>query len=280
MRIDPSNTDQLNSWDGEGGENWTNRADRFDHGVAGYGDAFFTAAAIEDGANILDIGCGSGPTTRAAARRAGSGSVLGVDLSTRQLELARETARREGLENVHFEQADAQIHQFPEASFDLVISRHGLMFFGDPVTAFGNIAWSMRANARLVALTWQPFSRNAWLRSFFSTLLGEQDPTPPPNDRPSPLSLSEPERVHGLLESAGFADVRLDDLRAPMYYGSDVEDAFSFIIGSFGWLVREFEPSEQQRAHERLRADIAEHLTEDGVCYESAAWLVTARRPG
>jgi cyclopropane fatty-acyl-phospholipid synthase-like methyltransferase len=89
LRIDHANADQLRAWDGDQGAYWAARSDRFDEGVAGYHEQFLTTAAIDATANVLDIGCGNGQTTRDAARRATAGSPLGVDLSSRMIELGR-----------------------------------------------------------------------------------------------------------------------------------------------------------------------------------------------
>ena len=90
---------------------------------------------------MLDIGCGNGQTSRDAARAASEGGrVLGIDLSGPMLAKAAQLARDEGISNVRFEQADAQVHAFEAGAFDLAISRFGVMFFEDPVAAFANIA--------------------------------------------------------------------------------------------------------------------------------------------
>ena len=78
-----------NSWDGDQGAYWATHARRFNEGVAAYRDPFFAAAAVDVSSKVLDIGCGSGQTTRDAARCATAGSALGVDLSSRMIELAR-----------------------------------------------------------------------------------------------------------------------------------------------------------------------------------------------
>jgi ubiquinone/menaquinone biosynthesis C-methylase UbiE len=104
---------------------------------------------------VLDIGCGSGQTTREVARAAVSGSALGVDVSARRLAEARRLSEAAGLHNVSFELGDAQIHPFPSAYFTLAISRFGTMFFADPVAAFTNIARALRPAAPLIQLVWQ-----------------------------------------------------------------------------------------------------------------------------
>jgi SAM-dependent methyltransferase len=275
--IDPSNVEQLRAWDGDQGAFWADRADRFNEGVAAYRDQFFAAAAIEPTATVLDIGCGSGQTTRDAARRATDGSALGVDLSARMIELARRLAEREGLANADFVQADAQIHPFPKEHFDIAISRHGAMFFGDPPAAFANIARALRPGGRLVLLTWQPLDRNEWLTAFRTAFAaGRALPTPPKT--PNPASLSDPDLVRDLLTSAGFTDVRLQALFEPMYFGRDVDDACQFISGQFGWMLNGLDDDTRARALDSLRASMADHQTERGVLYDSAAWLVQARR--
>src|SRR5215469_11891528 len=112
--------------------------------------------------HVLDIGCGTGQTTREAARAARAGSALGVDASAPAVERARALARAEGPRNVTFELADAQAHRFPQERFDLAISRFGTMFFDDPAVAFANIRRAMRPAARLVMMVWQARERNEW----------------------------------------------------------------------------------------------------------------------
>jgi ubiquinone/menaquinone biosynthesis C-methylase UbiE len=112
--------------------------------------------------HVLDIGCGTGQTTREAARAAATDSAPGTDISAARLARARRLARAEGLRNVSFVQADAQTHRFPPARFDLAISLFGTMFFADPVAAFTNIGSALRPGARLVQLVWQHRDHQVW----------------------------------------------------------------------------------------------------------------------
>jgi SAM-dependent methyltransferase len=279
VRVDPSNVEQLNAWDGDFGDFWAARADRFDEGVAGYHDQFLAAAAIEPTANVLDIGCGSGQTTRDAARRAtGGGSAHGVDLSSRMVELARQLAEKEQVANATFRQADAQVHPFPEQYFDVAISRSGAMFFGDPQAAFTNIAQAIRPDGRLVLLAWQPLESNEWLSAFRTALAAGRELPTPPLEAPGPFSLSDPDRVRQLLTSSGFADVRLRSLHEPMYFGRDADDACEFVSAQFASMLADLDADARARALDNLRATVADHQTGRGVLYDSAAWLVEARR--
>jgi ubiquinone/menaquinone biosynthesis C-methylase UbiE len=155
LQADPTNAGQARAWDGDEGAYWAEHAQRFDRAVAGYHGRFMAACGIARGERVLDIGCGTGQTTFDAAEAAGNGSALGVDLSARMIELARRLAAGQGIGNVGFEQADAQIYPFPAGSFDVAISRTGTMFFGDPAAGFANIGRALRPGGRLVMLAWQ-----------------------------------------------------------------------------------------------------------------------------
>ncbi|SFO85105.1 Ubiquinone/menaquinone biosynthesis C-methylase UbiE [Amycolatopsis arida] len=279
VRVDPANSDQLRAWDGATGAYWAERAERFDEGVAEYQGPLLDAAAVDTTARVLDVGCGSGRLTRDLATRATAGSALGMDLSAPMLELARGLAERERLANVTFQQADAQVHPFPDEHFDLIASRHGVMFFGDPRTAFANLARATRRGGRLVLLTWQPPERNPWIGAFRAALAAGRELPPPPTEAPSPFSLSDPDQVRGLLTSAGLTEVRLRGLTAPMYFGRDVDDAARFVTGQHAGMLEGLDAAGRARALDDLRATLADHRTERGVRYDSACWLVEARRP-
>ena len=152
------------------------RADLFDAEIRPHNERFRAVAAIDRDDRVLDIGCGTGQSTRQAARVATAGSVLGVDISGDALALARRISADEGLTNVAYEQADAQTHPFPPGEFDVCISRFGVMFFGDLVAAFTNIGRALRADARLILLVWQQQERNEWSVAVSETIGSRQPP--------------------------------------------------------------------------------------------------------
>src|SRR3954471_7612643 len=150
------------AWDGEEGDQWTQFADEYDTSVRSIWARFLETDPIALADRVLDIGCGSGQSTRDAARRARSGSALGVDLSESMLAEARRRASTEGLTNVKFLRADAQVHAFDPATFDVAISRFGSMFFSDRRAAFSNIASALRPGGRIALLVWQATVHNEW----------------------------------------------------------------------------------------------------------------------
>ncbi|CAL9356016.1 2-methoxy-6-polyprenyl-1,4-benzoquinol methylase, mitochondrial [Actinosynnema sp. ALI-1.44] len=276
--VDPTNSDQFTAWDGDQGGFWADHADRFDGGAARYHERLLDAARIDPADRVLDIGCGTGKSSRDAARRAARGHVLGVDLSSKMIAVARRRAEREGVANVAFEQADAQVHPFPEAAFDVVISRHGVMFFGDPDKAFANIARALRPGGRMALLTWQPLARNEFA-STFRTLFADGKPLPePPAGAPHPFSLSDPDRVRALLTGAGLTDVELHAVSEPVWLGDDVADALAFITARQAAQLAELDEAARARVVEAAREDMARHCDEHGVRYASAAWIVQATK--
>jgi ubiquinone/menaquinone biosynthesis C-methylase UbiE len=237
------------------------------------------AYGIRRADNVLDIGCGTGETTREAARMALDGSVLGVDVSAPMIERARELSQAEGLQNVLFEVADAQVHTLRPDYFDIAISRFGTMFFADAVAAFGNIGRALRPGGRLVMMVWQDGNSNEWFVSIRTALAGGEKTASLPEDV-EPFSLGDPSTVEEILAAAGFTEVAFSEVDKPVYYGRDVGAAFDFARALWitNEMVEHMDRASSERALERLRRTLAEHQREDGVWFESRAWIVTARR--
>jgi SAM-dependent methyltransferase len=274
--VDPSNLDQLRAWGGDEGAYWAAHADHFDRSMAAYRLPFLDAAAIEPDERVLDVGCGTGQTTRDAARAATAGTALGVDLSSLMIEHAVRRAAEEQLGNVRFVQADAQVHPFEAGSFDVAIGRTSAMFFGDPVAAFTNVGRALRSGGRLVLLTWQGPEPNEWIREISGALsAGRNLPLPPPGTQ-GPFALSEPMCVTEWLEAAGYSEIDLSPSRELMWFGEDVRDALQFIVGLMGWMLEGLDPAGRSRALEDLEHRLASHRSSDGVRFESATWTIRA----
>ena len=155
---------------------------------------------------VLDVGSGGGATTIAAGNRVGpAGSVVGADISAPLVELARRRAADGQITNVSFCVADVQRDTVPGAPFDVALSQFGVMFFDEPVTAFGNIRRHLAPGGRLAFACWQPIERNPW---FVGPVLADYIAAPPPpapgKSPTGPFSLSDPERVGEILAGAGW----------------------------------------------------------------------------
>jgi SAM-dependent methyltransferase len=254
----------------------------FDHDpeLVRYHQRLWPVLDVRPGDRVLDIGCGTGRTTRDAARAADRGSALGIDVSGPMLALARERAAAAGLGNIGFVQGDAQTHAFPPERFDLGVSRFGTMFFADPVAAFANIGRALRPGARLVQLVWQAGRHQEWDAAIRAALGGGPPAAagpPPPDPAGDPFSLGDPEVVAGVLTAAGFTAVDVLDVREPICLGPDADRARDGVL-QLRMAAELLAGQDSAPALDRLRATLDAHDTGDGVWFDSRAWLVTARR--
>nr|WP_062338597.1 class I SAM-dependent methyltransferase [Herbidospora sakaeratensis] len=259
MRSSIVNTHQAAAWNGYEGAHWAAHADRYN----AVNDAFnpFLLDAVRPGDRVLDIGCGTGRTTRLAARTAAS--ALGVDLSGPMLATARELT---GEGDVSYVRGDAQVHPFPDSSFDLALSRFGIMFFGDPVAAFANIGRALAPGGRLTFLSMRGYGDLAHVVAALGLPAGPPDA--------GPLSLGDPETVERVLTEAGFAGVVTRPVHAPQNWGADAADAAAF-LGAWGPIRHQA----GEGAAERLLPVLRAFETPDGVLLDGAALLVGAVRP-
>lgn len=275
------NADMAAAWDGDEGDHWADHADRYAAAVLAMERVLLDAVDLDERSAVLDVGCGAGATTLELGRRASSGAALGLDLSSRMLALGRARAAAAGLDHVRFEQGDAQIYPFADASFDVAVSSFGAMFFADPVDAFANIRRALRPGGSIAFLVWRDLDRNEWVSEVRTALAAGRDlPTPPPGAQ-GPFSLADRAITTERLTAAGFADVDLAPVDETMYLGKDTDDAWRF-VSTFGMtrgLTHGLDDATQQAALDALRRSLEAHETPDGVRYRAAAWLVTARTP-
>lgn len=280
-----ANTTQAEQWDaGESGAHWAANQARYDRMLEPFLAMIFQAAALQAGSRVLDVGCGCGATTLAAARLVMPGETVGIDLSGPMLAQARAGAEEAGLANAVFGQGDAQVHAFEPAGFDAVISRFGVMFFADPVAAFANIRAAIRPGGRLSFVCWQPRSANQWLLVPGAAFAEHVPPLDPASDDgPGMFALADPDRLRQILAAAGWRDIQATAKHARLLVGGggSIDDTISFIrTGSMGrTMLAEADADTVDRAVASLRAALVPHADADGVRLGAAVWLVQAVAP-
>jgi ubiquinone/menaquinone biosynthesis C-methylase UbiE len=281
-----ANAEQARRWNGESGRRWVTNRKRHQAEHQNLVPRLFEAAAIAPGERVLDVGCGCGATTIAAARAAldpgepggPGGSAVGVDLSAPMLAEAQRLTEQAGAWNIAFVRADAQACPLRRGSCDVMISSFGVMFFEDPPAAFSSIAAAVRPGGRLAFLCWRPDAENEVFaipqRAFNAITAGS---VPARDDL-----FADPERISRLLTGAGWTDVRADPLTQPAWIGSDVGDVIGYVRGME--MVRRIAEAagDDDLLVERALAGMAEEYAArqavNGIWVEAAAWLVTACR--
>ncbi|MGW4054619.1 class I SAM-dependent methyltransferase [Streptomyces sp. NPDC004779] len=274
-----ANNRQAQAWNGPEGVHWADHHDRFDRLNGGFDDALFAAAAIREADRVLDIGCGTGQTTRRAARQADSGRAVGIDISAPMLERARVLSAEERIPNTVFEQGDAEVHPFPSGGTDVAISRGGVMFFADHAAAFTNIGRTLRPGGRLAFISpSMPDPRRESAQVFAPAHALMREPSPAARGM---MSLSDPARIQEVLAEAGFADVTTVPVEGLVHWGRDAADAadFFFAMSPVRFNLDSLPAEVTAAVREEVTTALRRHETPEGVRLGGAVWLTTATRP-
>ena len=215
-------------------------------------DTMFAAAQLGAGHRVLDIACGTGQPAIPAAQRVGpTGSVLAVDYSEGMLAVARRKAEAAGLTNIEFRQVDGDTLTFPEASFDVVLSRWGINLFDDPVACMAAACKALKPGGRVVVTTWGPPDKNPWASIPIMVFGKTLNLPPPPKDAPGLFALGQGPQLEAVLKGAGFSDVVVESLSVdPAGEFDSGDEYFTFsreVAGPVAVLYQRMSP-EQQKA--------------------------------
>ena len=279
----PANAEQREYWNSDEGAIWVTDEARYDEMLAPFAAALLDAEVPAPDATVLDVGCGTGATTIAAARLASRGVTTGIDISGPMIEGARRRAEREGVTNVAFEVCDAQAESIPTRP-DLVLSRFGVMFFDDPVAAFTNLGGAIAPGGRMAFVCWQPLFVNEWM-TVPALAVAEHVPLPEPPapGTPGPFSFGDADLVRTVLADAGFAEVSVAPFEASLLLGGvgSVDAAVAFLrnTGMGRTLLSAAPPDVVDAALAGVRDALAPHHDGDGVRLNAATWIVTASKP-
>lgn len=268
--------DQREIWDDLVGDAWVRNTDIIDEHSAPFGEAAMERLGLIAGAAVLDVGCGTGTTTRELARR--GASAVGIDLSARMIAHAR-TLDPAG-SGTDFEVGDVTALA-PAEPFEAVYSRFGVMFFDDAVAAFRHIRTVVRSGGRLGFSAWAGPFENPWMTTAVLAsipLLGV--PEMPGPDEPGPFSLSTPDRIQDVLVAAGWSDIAVEllALEAPHPAG-DIESVATVLIDNVPPLAAGLARAPDVAPD--LHAAVVEALRpnqHDGAVHLAASALITSAR--
>jgi SAM-dependent methyltransferase len=274
------NREQEEYWNGEEATHWVSHVDRYDAMLEPFDAHLFGRTDIQGTDAVVDIGCGCGATTLAAAGLALDGLALGIDLSAPMLDVAAQRARRRAVDNVRFERGDAESFRFQPGDFDHALSRFGVMFFGDPVAGFSNIALALGPKGALTFVCWQEMARNDWI-AVPGAAVASHVPLLPlaSGDAPGPFALSDPDRINAVLGKAGFARVDIAPIEELLVLGTTVEDTVAFLAetGMGRAILANVDDTTRARALAAIADALAGYMVGDCVELGSRAWLVSAR---
>lgn len=275
------------SWEEASGRKWARNQERTDAQLGPLSEGALRALALRDGQRVVDVGCGTGQTLVRLRELVGAtGQVIGLDISPPMLEGARARIAEKGYENVELLLGDASQQELA-APVDALFSRFGVMFFDDPVAAFRNLRRGLRPGGRLSFICWQPLEHNMWavepIRAVREVVPDALLPDLLREGEPGPFRFGNPQYVEEVLTSAGFLDVEIDPERREMVLGGakKLEEAVEFAleIGPAARMVADTEPHWIPEIRSSLEKTFARRLTERGVIYEAATYVVTARTP-
>jgi SAM-dependent methyltransferase len=280
---DTANTAMQRHWNEVAGPRWVARAGLQEARNIEVAHLLLAEARPLPGERVLDIGCGTGATAIPFAASVGQrGHVTGVDISEPMLGQARQNIAKAGAGNITLVQADAQVHRFPPDSFDLLISRFGVMFFADPAAAFTNLRAGLRQGGRLCMAVWASMAENLhWKIPFEIAVKHLGEPKPADPHEPGPMAFRDPAYLKDILATAGFADI---DIAAKAFrvigQSAESEAEHAALFGPAWRLMEEKNAPENAR-----RAIVAEtatayapYLTAEGIRLPGTVLIAKAVR--
>lgn len=271
-----ANEGQLAHWNGRAGQTWSDLQPLIDGMFSGF-IPLLVQPLNEEMQSILDVGCGAGALTLAAAERAGTqANCVGIDISAPLVSLAKTRASSAGRPDLTFRVADAQVAAFEPESFDAILSRFGVMFFDDPVAAFGNLHRATRPGGRLRFAAWRAPSENAFMGVAKRAIGHLVDFPAYEPDAPGQFGFAHRDRVAVLLAAAGWQNVRLDPVDVPCGFPAETLPAYATRMGPLGALWEDIDARKRAEIEALLRDAYRPYEHEGEIRFTASCWLADA----
>jgi SAM-dependent methyltransferase len=272
-----SRDEQAARWRGPSGNAWVDRQDVLDAMFQPVED-LLVAAVPAGRRHVLDVGCGTGGTTVAVARRLGAtGRCVGIDISDPMIAAARTRAERAGV-RASFVHANAQDHAFAPDTFDAVISRFGVMFFDDPAGAFANLRRAATGDAELRFIAWRSAEENPFMttaeRAAAPLLPGLPARRP---DEPGQFAFADAARVQRTLEESGWGGVDVRPMDVACAFPEAELIGYFTALGPVGVALAGEDAETRVRVIDAVRPAFDPFVDGDDVRFTAACWLVAAR---
>jgi ubiquinone/menaquinone biosynthesis C-methylase UbiE len=278
MEMERHENEQGTLWNGASGCAWVDEQALVDRVLAPFQDLLVDAVRASPARKVLDVGCGTGSTTVAVARLLGDGGrCTGVDISEPMIAAARARAEREGVP-ASFVLADAQEQAFRPGSFDMVISRFGVMFFADPVQAFANLRRAATDGAGLRCVAWRSAAENPFMTAAeraAAPLLPNLPARVP--DAPGQFAFANADRVARILRESGWTAIDIQPIDVPCVIPEKDLVRYLSRFGPVGLALAEADEPTRTRVLETVRAAFDPYVHGEEVRYTAACWMVGAR---
>lgn len=272
------NEEQDRLWNGCAGSAWVEAQETLDLMFKPFEDLL--AKVAMQATRILDVGCGTGATTIATATAGttlGRGRSTGIDISAPMIELARRRAREQGAA-ADFIIGDAQTHEFAPASFDLVVSRFGVMFFDDSVRAFANLRRAAAPDAALRCQVFRSPAENPFMTAAERAAAPLLPGLPPRRfDGPGQFAFADARKVQGILEASGWRHIEIQPIDVGCVMRAEDLDRYLVRLGPVGMILRDADEATRARVVPAVRAAFAPYLQGDEVRFTAACWEIAAR---
>jgi SAM-dependent methyltransferase len=277
METEHHNDEQVTLWNGVAGQAWVDEQALLDRVLAPFQELLVEAVRASAARRVLDVGCGTGSTAVAVARLLdGGGRCTGVDVSEPMIAAARARAERERVP-ASFVCADAQVCAFEPGSFDMIISRFGMMFFADPVQAFANLRHAAADGAGLRFVCWRSAEENPFMTTAeraAAPLLPDLPARQP--YAPGPFALADRGRLVRILEESGWTSIDIQPIDVPCALRESELDRYLSRFGPVGLALGAADEATRTRVIQAVRAAFDPFVHGEDVRYTAACWMVGA----